>query len=284
MSLKHQLGPWLASGARLWGRLAHHGDARFPIAILHDIHESDTAALIRLLDLIQRERGFLKPSEIDRWLTSPRGTVQADARPAPCLLTFDDGFASALPVAREILSRYGISAVFFVCPGLIDLPQEHQAATVSRNVFQGKIPPQDVPSLMGWRELEQLQHLGHVIGAHGMNHIKLSTAAAIEADAEIIEAGLSLERHLGHKPDWYAYAFGDIESISARTLQIIQKHYRYCRSGVRGDNGQDNVSGLLNAQEIDLGAPQDYLRAVLDGALDIRYIAARRRLRAYANP
>lgn len=281
MSLKHTIAPMLGFGARVATRMFAGANPQFQIAILHDVAERDFAALIRFLRDVERERGFLKPAEIDNWL-KPDGAARASAgRRPPCLLTFDDGFASALPVVRDILPQFDISAVFFVCPGLIDLPTPARETAVLQNVFRGMMPSQGVPSLMNWGDLAELQNAGHVVGAHGMNHIKLSAASQTESEAEILEAGACLERHLGRRPDWYAYAFGDIESISAPALQIMRSRYRYCRSGIRGSNDAYSLSGVLTAQEINLATPSEFQRAVLDGALDLRYISARRRLRAY---
>jgi hypothetical protein len=65
-------------------------------------------------------------------------------------------------------------------------------------------------------------------------------------------------------------------------LAIAAKRYRVCRSGVRGLNlpGQNRVA--LLADHIDLGSSFAWQRLTLEGGLDGRYRAARKRLATMA--
>jgi hypothetical protein len=79
-------------------------------------------------------------------------------------------------------------------------------------------------------------------------------------------------------PKWFAYPFGNIESINAEALMIASRHHAYCRSGVRGVNDVATHRLGLLAEHIDLSAPESFQHAAVEGALDFRYRAARTRL------
>lgn len=280
MTVKHDLATLAAAGVQAWTRVAGAGDGQFQIVILHDIAEDQYDALRSFLDFVEREHGFITPSEAEALLSTEPS--RQNGRGLPCLLSFDDGFRSAGQVARRILPYYQAKALFFICPGLVDLPRERQGASIVANVLGGRPPGRACPDLMTWPEITELQKDGHVVGAHGSMHLKLSEVDDAIATREILCARDRLGEQLGHAPSWYAYAFGDIGAISAQALRTILHQFKYCRSGVRGSNGRRNSHGILMAQEIDLDAPTRYHRAILHGGLDIRYLAARRRLRQYA--
>jgi len=95
-------------------------------------------------------------------------------------------------------------------------------------------------------------------------------------------AAALLADKLGGRPDWFAFPFGDIASISAEALAIIGRHHRYCRSGVRGAIRPLPHRLAIPADQIDLAAPWAYQQLVAEGGLDARYRAARSRLAAMA--
>jgi hypothetical protein len=81
---------------------------------------------------------------------------------------------------------------------------------------------------------------------------------------------------------WFAYAFGDIQSISAEALDIIRARYMFCRSGIRGYNDAGMARHAIRADHIELAAPFAYQLLTIEGGFDPYYAAARRRLDALA--
>ena len=96
----------------------------------------------RLLARIGRaRRAFWRP-------TTSRARL-ATATPdgaCPVLVSFDDGFASNHALAKSLLSRHGIQALFFVCPGLMDLPRAQQPAVASASFAAARTPFPDMMS------------------------------------------------------------------------------------------------------------------------------------------
>ncbi|MAH85433.1 MAG: hypothetical protein CBB68_14510 [Rhodospirillaceae bacterium TMED8] len=194
------------------------------------------------------------------------------------ILSFDDGFASNFEAAK-LLKNLGVSAIFFICPGIIDMRGAAQRKAMSKAFFGGCDAP-DSCQLLNWNEIEKIRSMGHVIGAHGMNHVRLSTLTGQHLVDEIIGANHALKMRLGDKADWYAFSYGDIKSISRAALKCIRQTYRYCRSGVRGINDTAINPFALRGEEIQLDAPIAYQKLILEGGLDVYYSLARKHLDA----
>lgn len=254
----------------------------FRILLLHGVAEPELPALARLIAHVKRRHGVLTPDEAAAWLSgaaTPRRRALASR--LPCLFTFDDGFRTNARVARDFLSPDNIKAVFFVCPGLMALSGRNQLAAVAANVFDGKRPADtlgDEHRLLNWDELAELAREGHAIGAHGMTHRRLIRLSGDDLAREIAESGTTVASRLGAEPAWFAYAFGDIDSVSRSALEQIAPRFRFCRSGVRGINDATTSRLAVRADAIDLASPFAYQRFVLEGGLDSRYARARARL------
>lgn len=151
MSLRTLLAPALAATNHLVRSLLPTPVGAVRILILHDVPPAARDAFIRLLDHLAAGPGFVTPAEAAQRLS---GAVPADGR-TPVLLSFDDGFASNLEVARDILEPRGVRALFFVCPGLIDLPAAERRAAIAAQIFRGHCSAQGL-DLIGWPDLAAL--------------------------------------------------------------------------------------------------------------------------------
>ncbi len=134
--------------------------------------------------------------------------------------------------------------------------------------------------LMTWTQITRLLDAGHAVGCHGLSHRRLSALAGEELQREIVSAADLLEVRTGRKTPWYAFAFGDIDSISPEALEIISKRFRFCRSGIRGLNSPSTSRLGLYAESLDLAMPLSYQKLILEGGLDFRYADARKTLNA----
>lgn len=250
----------------------------FRILIFHDIPDDLVPAFGRLVHEVVASHGAISPEQAADWLTgAPQHRRSASWR-APYLFTFDDGFASNCRAALEILNAHQIKALFFVCPKLLDLSGADQQNAVAENVFQGRRPATDL-KLMSWDDIRGLAGAGHSIGCHGMSHRRLNGLNDDELSAEILDAADTLKDRLGDETPWFAYSFGDIDSIDAPAMSVISRRFRFCRSGIRGINTAATAPTRLLAEQLDLAASPTYWKLVLEGGLDFRYESARRRLR-----
>lgn len=270
MSLRHLAAPALLLAHRLFS--ARRDGLR--VLMLHDVPPGEVDALDEMVGTLARQGRLADPAQA--------AALLAEGGPGQkVLLSFDDGFASNREAARSVLDRHGAKALFFVCPGLIDLPVPEQAAAVAANVFRGRLKD-SVPALMGWDGIEALARSGHAIGNHTLTHRRLPTLTEAEIEDEIAGGAAELTRRLGAAPAWFAYPFGDIDSVDARVLAAAARHHRFCRSGVRGLNraGADPLAVL--SDHVDLAAPAAYRWLAAEGGLERRYGAQRARLATLA--
>ncbi len=267
--IRHLVAPfWLMARSLV---PATHPPGAFRILLLHDIQSQQEAALNRLLSHIGSHMGFMAPNDVPARLAM----TTADGK-CPVLVSFDDGFASNHAMAKSVLAHHGVKALFFVCPGLIDLPRDRQPAAIATNVFRGKADA--VPEMMTWSQAAELAALGHAIGGHGMSHTRLAGLDPARLEDEIGGAQRRLTERLGGHAEWFAFPFGDIGSVDKAALSVIDRHFRYCRSGVRGLNRAGTSPFGLLAEHVDLNAPLSYQCIALEGGLDGRYAQARARL------
>jgi peptidoglycan/xylan/chitin deacetylase (PgdA/CDA1 family) len=90
-------------------------------------------------------------------------------------ITFDDGEQSQYRNAMPLLTEHGISACYFVTPGLIGTAVK----------------------FLGWDELKALHNAGHSIQSHGWSHKFLTSCSDAELAHELRASKQLLEEKLG---------------------------------------------------------------------------------------
>jgi peptidoglycan/xylan/chitin deacetylase (PgdA/CDA1 family) len=193
--------PPSSDGARSPGVavLAFHRVVRRPERD-HDIGWTDFCALLDSLD----------PSRV----TTELGADPSMFRDVRFALTFDDATEDHVDVALE-LDRRGVRGVFFVPPGRLGQPP-----------------------FMGTSALRSIDERGHVVGAHGLNHVRLSGLSAEALLREVKDPKVMLEDLLGHPVDLFAPPGG----AYARHLpaQLSELGYVAARSMIWGVYGSAN--------------------------------------------
>lgn len=151
--------------------------------------------------------------------SAPRGFVS---------INFDDGYESAFLNGMPILDKAGIKTTHFI---------------ITQQIGQ--------PIFMTKDQIFALQAEGHVIGAHTRTHPHLSTLTDDQQRSEILGSYDDLMA-LGIKPNWFAYPYGDYNSMSVTDA-------RSTFVGARTINGAPDLKStdqfLLNSYSIHPGAP-----------------------------
>jgi len=250
MTLRTLVAPAVLAAWRATGRLRSCPSGAVRILILHDVPQGQLPILAELIAELQLTVGLVTPSQAEARLS---GEVRPDGK-TPVLLSFDDGFVSNFRVARHILDPAGIKALFFVCPGLVDMERADRIAAIGANIFRGRRGAADL-DLMNWDQLGQLAASGHEIACHSARHVALTGLDSATLEDEICAAGARMDAVLGRVSHWFAFPFGDLGSIDPPALAAIGRHFRYCRSGIRGLAHAARPPLALPAESVDLGAP-----------------------------
>jgi peptidoglycan/xylan/chitin deacetylase (PgdA/CDA1 family) len=278
-NLYYHLGtPWLRIHALLHALSPHQPG--FRILTFHDVFQDQFKSFERLLDYVTERHGILAPEDVENIANSP-SRLSGSGR-IPCLITFDDGYVSDAIVAGKILNERGIKAAYFVCPQLMDVPREQQNAVIFERIYERRSIPAH-RMFMRWDDLAALQAAGHTIGSHTLSHQRLSAISGDERKREIIESAELLQKRLGAAVRWFAYPFGNIGSIDAKSYAIIRSRYEFCCTGLRGLNTTPLSRFALLREPIDPLSPFDYQRLSLSGGLDFLYSRSVKRLASWAS-
>ena len=280
--LRYRLAkPLLFSRRLLKGIDRVSADTAFRVLLFHDLPDNQLAAFESLIQHVMAAHEIVRPEETESILAGSPASRRGRMR---ILITFDDGFRSQARMAERVLDRCDIKAIFFLCPGLMNMPVPRQDEAVARYVFDGRIG-RALPSemnLMSWSEAESLLAAGHTIGSHTSLHRRLSDLGPQELEAEIVDSGGLLEQRLGKPVRWFAYPFGNIESVNEASYEVIRKRYSFCCSGLRGFNADDTHSLALLRDCLDPLGPLEYQDFVLLGGLDLLYRSRARKLQDMA--
>lgn len=280
--LRYRLAGPLSFGQQLFSVIVRRrSNVTLRILLFHHLTDQLLPGFDEFIQHVMTTHEIVGPSEAESILM---GNTAPEPGRMRILLTFDDGFQSQAVAAEKVLDRYGLKAIFFVCPGLMNMPVERQKAAVAKYVFDEKIngSPLWETKLMSWSQAESLLVRGHAVGSHTSHHRRLTELGRAELEAEVRESGEMLERRLGVPIQWFAYPFGDIESIDSRAYEWIRRRYRFSCSGIRGINSVQTQPLALLRDCIDPSAPSQYQDFVLRGGLDFFYRKRAARLGAMA--
>ena len=241
------------------------------ILIYHDIPYKDIDKFEAQIKCIAKDYGVVGPDDLQDILAGKMKYTGTKV-----LLTFDDGFKSNAFLAEKILNPLGIKAIFFIPPGFINTKnRDEQKVFIAGNVYNNRFTPEEIPddmAPMSWLDLVRLLEQGHTIGAHTINHRRLTE---IENDdelrREIIESGDMLQKKLGVDIDHFSFPFGNIESIDQRAIEIIRERYKYCYSGIRGNNYSDTNPYTLLRDPVSIDDPSAYFRFIVEDGLGLMY-------------
>jgi peptidoglycan/xylan/chitin deacetylase (PgdA/CDA1 family) len=111
--------------------------------------------------------------------------------PRPVMITFDDGYRDVLWHAAALLHKLHMPATAYIITDRVDGPD---------------------PSFLTWPELARLEQLGFTIGSHTVHHLDLTSLSAAQVWSELAGSKRTLEQHLGHPVQWFAYPAGREDS------------------------------------------------------------------------
>jgi peptidoglycan/xylan/chitin deacetylase (PgdA/CDA1 family) len=262
---------------RGWGGL-HLGGDGIRVLLFHDICRTHAAQFGELLDWVQAGPGFLAPRDFEAILAGRIGT-----RPGAYLLTFDDGFKSSCWIAERILAPRGIRAIFLVCPGLVGLEGSAAQEFVAARIYRSAIRPDQVNDdllPLSWEDVRVLAASGHTVGSHSFSHRVLSEIRDPTAlRHEVCSSGDALADRLGRPVAWFAYPFGNNDSINAAAYRLIRERYMFCCTNLRGALRAGDEPLYIWRESLDLREALNYTKFVARGGLDWSYACKRRKLK-----
>jgi peptidoglycan/xylan/chitin deacetylase (PgdA/CDA1 family) len=127
-------------------------------------------------------------------------------------LTFDDGYDDNFANALPVLTRYGITASFYVTTGFVD--QDPDVMDRMRRLRGMPV------RALSWNQLAEIRKAGMEIGSHSITHSNLAELEPEALHVELRDSKRILEDHLGEEIDSVAYPFGiPGRHVTGRTIE-----------------------------------------------------------------
>ncbi|MBV8901449.1 MAG: polysaccharide deacetylase family protein, partial [Verrucomicrobia bacterium] len=139
------------------------------------------------------KRAGARSLHLDEVLEPPRTQAKG------FVLTFDDGFVSALEHAGPVLADLGFKAINFLVADRLGMRNEWDAG-----VDHTMEPLMDAAQVRDWLSL------GHEIGAHTLTHPHLDQVSLAQAREEICASKKKLEDTFGREVRHFAYPYGGL--------------------------------------------------------------------------
>jgi peptidoglycan/xylan/chitin deacetylase (PgdA/CDA1 family) len=205
---------------------------RIQFLYIHHIFKDEEANLKELIARLSKNHIFISYSEAVSKLWN--GRIDKPY----IVISSDDGFKNNLRAA-EILSSYGLSACFFVNPSIVgEVNSEVVKEYCSNNL---NFPPVE---FLDWNEVEQLQKLGHEVGAHTMSHLNMALASKEKIVEDLSDCYSILVNRCG-VAHHFAFPYGRFFNFNESCREaVFTAGFISCASAERGCHISNNQSLL----------------------------------------
>jgi hypothetical protein len=226
----------------------------------HTLEAKNCARFRRTLRMLRNAFDFVSFQSAVTLLRDP-------SPPAGRYLTFsfDDGYLDHYELIAPLLTEAGASACFFVTTGFIgcdDGYREHFLRSVVRQ------PATRRP--MTWRMVKELADAGFEIGAHTVDHPNLAQIGIREAERQVIESAVDIERRLTIPCRWFAWPFGTAAHFPTALLPETTTRFDGVFSAIRSKCQLAYDGQVINRDHFEPSWPTSH----------VRYFAFRRTVRA----
>lgn len=233
-TVRQRVRGWALDGLvafyRLTGRIPPPEIPRVQFVYFHYVYDEQVPKLKALLAWMECHFTVISYSEaVERLCTDRVDDVYA-------ALSFDDGLRHTSLNAARVLEERGLSACFFICPGVVGESHPRRIELFWERISH---PPAEV---INWSEVESLLDSGHEIGSHTHTHRNLAEVDRETADRELRRSRELLEEAVGTSVH-FAWPYGRFEHISREVVDLARgASYASLASAERGCHVQP-VSG-----------------------------------------
>ena len=138
--------------------------------------------------------------------------------------SYDDGFLDCYSHIAPVLEKYNGYGCFFINPNFIESSKDYIDSFLRKNTY---LPLYKRP--MNWKQVTELQTRGHIIGAHTMDHNRISKITnENELISQIGNCKKGIENRLKGTCDYFAFPFGCPErDFDIRSVDVAEQFYKY---------------------------------------------------------
>lgn len=172
--------------------------------------------------------------------------------------TFDDGFIDCYADIAPVLEEFGTNALFFINPNFTNGDQAYVDNFLKSNVpeIPGRPP-------MTAAMVRELAGRGFVIGAHTMDHMRLTSDDPAFLQHQVVDCKAAVEVISGMPCDHFAWTYGRFSDISDKAIQVAADHYQYVFSGDRYASYTSIDGKVLNRRHFECDWPASHVKYFL---------------------
>ena len=175
--------------------------------------------------------------------------------------TFDDGYIDCYRDIAPVLEEFGTNALFFINPNFTRGDQAY-----IDQFLKTRVPDIAPRPPMNPRMVRDLAQRGFVIGAHTLDHVKLT-----ETDPEILEQQIgncksAVESISEQTCDTFAWTYGRYADISDAALALAYRDYPFVFSGDQYEHYTSRQGRVFNRRHFECDWPVSHLNYFLSTA------------------
>jgi len=147
--------------------------------------------------------------------------------------SYDDGFKECYTHIASVLEKYNGYACFFINPNFVNGDSQYVA-----NFLSEKVHMPEYKSPMSWFQIKDLKARGHMIGAHTMDHIRISELTdKNDIKHQIGECQKVIFEEIGCKTEYFAFPYGHPNrDFGIDDVMIAKEFYNYIFSASNWKN------------------------------------------------
>jgi len=259
------------------------------VTTTHYVRSTDKDNFREIVRYLTETRRVITPADFFKFYNSSNGTGELKGQ--SLLMTFDDGFHSSYLAAKDILSSFGIKAIFFIPTQILELKSQQDmlqfaANNINRGNIESGLLTEDEYVTMNKAEILDLHRDGHLILPHTHTHCDiLDIRNQGDVERELIQPKKILEYLLGEKIESLAFPDGTERVVSSYSYDQIKKHYKYAFPALLGVNHKRTNPYFFYRDCIHAHYSLSYVKDILDGVYDPYYYFKMQRLKSrVANP
>lgn len=231
----------------------------------HAMEPRDLPAFRANLRMLRDRFEFVSLSEA---VAIGRSTDPPDGRFAA--FTFDDGYIENNEYIAPTLRAFGATACVFVSTNFVGCDEEYRHWFLKERAlaFKERRP-------MSWEDLRELAGEGFEVGAHTLDHYRLSELSEEEALQQALGSKAAIERETGCPCDFFSWPFGYPKDISPALVPQLAGHFKAIFSGMRSRYTFSYDGKVFNRDHFEPGWPTPHVRFFATrpmhvGGVDIR--------------
>lgn len=205
----------------------------------------DSAEFRRQIDYLMKNYSIVSLGEVLDFIEGKRKLPRKSVA-----ITFDDGYYDNYSNAYPYLRKHHVPATIFIATSYVQKKMP---------LGNSRLP------MMSWNEILEMSHNNINIGAHTTSHPDLTQMDIGNAEREISESKIEIEKRIRKKVDYFSYPYG---RYSDAIVDLVRQKGFRCAFGGCGGVKQHDDSFVIHRIEVKRSTDPAMFKTKLTAASD----------------